>query len=272
MHYIESGVGPPLVLLHAFPVDARMWNDTRARLEDQARVITPDQRGMGESPLDGTATSDQQDRDTSGAAVRDPSMEHAAADVLTLLDDLRLSRVVLGGCSMGGYVAMSVLRAAPDRVAGLLLVDTKAEPDGEQQRSNRVRVAERAENDGVAGWLAGDMVPNLLGGTTHEKRTTVVDRTHEIIDSQSGSGIGWAQRAMAARPDNTELLRSRTGPTLVVTGAEDSITPPDQARELAGQIPGGEFTTVRDAGHLAPLENPDGFVEAVGPWLHQITG
>lgn len=261
MHYVESGVGHPLVLLHAFPVDSRMWNGARARLEQHARVITPDQRGMGKSPLVDAGTPE-----TSA----DPGMETVAADVLALLDDLGLDRVVLGGCSMGGYAAMAVLRAAPERVDGLLLVDTKAAADAEQARANRLSVAERAESGGVGGWLSGDMLPNLLGTTTRETRSAVVERARAIIDSQSGAGAGWAQRAMAARPDNTELLRSYTGPVLVVSGTEDAITPPDEAAALAEQLPEGEFHSVPGAGHLSPLEDPDGFADVIIPWLRRI--
>ncbi|GAB2744678.1 alpha/beta hydrolase [Salinifilum aidingensis] len=262
MHYVESGTGRPLVLLHAFPVDARMWNGARARLEHQARVITPDQRGLGESPLAGA-----DDPDTSGAG---PSLDTVAADVLALLDDLGLDRVVLGGCSMGGYAAMAVLRAAPERVRGLLLVDTKAAADDEQARANRLSVAERAESSGVGGWLAGDSLPNLLGTTTHETRSAVVERARAIIDSQSGAGVAWAQRAMAARPDNTELLRAHTGPVLLVSGTEDALIPPDDTAALAEQLPNGEFRSVPGAGHLSPLEDPDGFADVVAPWLQRL--
>ncbi|MHA6800956.1 alpha/beta fold hydrolase [Bounagaea algeriensis] len=262
MHYVESGVGRPLVLLHAFPIDSRMWNGARARLEQQARVITPDQRGMGQSPLVDARTPD--------TSADDPGLPTVAADVLALLDDLGLDRVMLGGCSMGGYAAMAVLRAAPERVNGLLLVDTKAAADAEQARANRLSVAERAESEGVDGWLAGDMLPNLLGTTTHETRSAVVERARAIIDSQAGAGVAWAQRAMAARPDNTELLRSYTGPVLVVSGAEDAITPPEDAAALAEQLPSGEFHSVPGTGHLSPLEDPDGFADIVGPWLRRI--
>ncbi|GAA2778603.1 hypothetical protein GCM10010470_10000 [Saccharopolyspora taberi] len=127
MHFIESGVGPPLVLLHAFPVDARMWNRARALLEEHARVITPDQRGLGESSLNGSSARNL--AEPTRRPVDAPSMAAAAADVIALLDTLDLPRVLLGGCSMGGYVAMAVLRAAPERVAGLLLADTKAIAD-----------------------------------------------------------------------------------------------------------------------------------------------
>jgi pimeloyl-ACP methyl ester carboxylesterase len=266
VHYIESGTGPPLVLLHAFPVDARMWNGTRALLEEQARVVIPDQRGLGESPL----------RDAPASALvgveepPTPGLDQAAADVVALLDTLGLRRVILGGCSMGGYVAMAVLRAAPERVAGLLLVDTKAVADNAEQRDNRLAVADRAEREGIAGWLADNNLPNLIGRTSRDHRPDVVAEARALIEAQPPDGVAWAQRAMAARPDSTDTLRAFTGPSLVVAGEEDTLTPPEAARDLAAALPRAELAILPRIGHLAPLEDPSAFADVVRPWLHKL--
>ncbi|MEV4644058.1 alpha/beta fold hydrolase [Saccharopolyspora sp. NPDC049357] len=267
MHYIESGAGTPLVLLHAFPVDARMWNPLRSRLEEQARVITPDQRGLGESSLDGTTARGMIDPPAAPLTIDRPSVDVAAADVLELLDQLELSRVVLGGCSMGGYVAMAVLRAAPQRVAGLLLVDTKAPADTDEQRTNRLNVASRADQEGTAGWLAENMLPNLLGSATREKRPEVVGDLRALIEAQPADGVAWAQRAMAARPDSLETLRAFDGPAMVAVGAEDTLTPPAAAREMADALPRGELVELAGSGHLPSLEAPDALADVVRPWL-----
>lgn len=267
VHYIESGVGAPLVLLHAFPLDARMWNSARARLEDRTRLITPDQRGLGESPLDGSSARPLAE----AANVTDaPSVDLVAADVLELMDRLELPRAVVGGCSMGGYVAMAMLRAAPERVAGLLLVDTKAAADGPDQQANRRSVADRAESSGTSGWLASDMLPNLLGSTTRQQRPEVVEQVRGLVEAQPAEGVAWAQRAMAARPDSTQLLRDFRGPALVVVGAEDGITPPREAEGMVELLPRGELVTLPGAGHLSALEDPDAFTAAIGPWLGRV--
>lgn len=269
VHYIESGAGTPLVLLHAFPVDARMWNPVRGLLDDQLRVITPDQRGLGESALDGSSARRLAEPEENRTAEH-PSIAVAAADILALLDRLELPQVVLGGCSMGGYVAMAVLRAAPQRVAGLLLVDTKAVADNDEQRASRFQVADRAERDGTGGWLADSTLPNLLGRTTHEQRPEVVASVRDLIDAQPAEGVAWAQRAMAGRPDCTDTLRAYTGPALVVVGEEDTLTPPENARELAGALPGGELVTLPGVGHLPSIESPEAFADAVRPWLSRL--
>ncbi|WP_370591481.1 alpha/beta fold hydrolase [Saccharopolyspora montiporae] len=266
MHYIESGVGAPLVLLHAFPLDARMWNPVRTRLEDRTRMIAPDQRGLGESALDGSSAHPLAGGDRAAA----PDVELAAADVLELMDRLELPRAVVGGCSMGGYVAMAMLRAAPERVAGLLLVDTKATADGPDQQANRRAVADRAESSGTGDWLAADMLPNLLGDTTRQQRPEVVEQVRGLIEEQPAAGVAWAQRAMAARPDSTGTLRGFGGPALVVVGAEDGITPPQEAAKMADLLPDGELVTLPEVGHLSALEDPDAFTAAIGPWLNRI--
>lgn len=271
MHYIESGVGPPpLVLLHAFPVDARMWHGTRSLLEEHARVITPDQRGLGQSPLDGSSARDLTEEHVRRRVAEQPSLDLAAGDVLALLDDLGLPEAVLGGCSMGGYVAMAVLRAAPERVAGLLLADTKAVADTEDQRDNRLAVADRAEREGTAGWLAENSMSGMLGRTTRNGRPGVVTDVGELIESQPADGVAWAQRAMAARPDNTDVLRRFTGPALVVVGEEDTLTPPEAARDVTAVLPQAEFATLPEAGHLSATETPEAFAHAVLPWLERI--
>lgn len=255
MHYIESGSGPPLVLLHAFPVDARMWSGVRGRLEPQARVITPDQRGLGQSPLPSDSA--------------EPDLGLVADDVVALLDKLELPQVVLGGCSMGGYAAMEVLRRAPSRVSGLLLADTKATADDAEQRDGRLAAADRAEREGTAGWLAENSVSGVLGETSHQERPDLVADVRDMIETQPASGVAWAQRAMAARPDSTETLRSYEGPALVVVGEQDDLSPPSVARDMVAALPEGELRILPHTGHLAPMEDPKVFVDAVRPWMNR---
>ncbi|KMS89873.1 alpha/beta fold hydrolase [Prauserella rugosa] len=244
----------PLVLLHAYPLDARMWNAVRGPLSAHTRVITPDQRGMGRSPF---PESD---------AASEPSLDDAARDVVALLDRLELDRVVLGGCSMGGYLTMAVLRAAPERVGGLVLVDTKAEADGDEARANRLSVAERAESEGIGGWLADAMVPNLLSGHTREHQPEVAALVRELIESQQPAGVAWAQRAMAARPDSTDTLRQSDVPALVLVGQQDGLTPPDAARAMVDALPDARLVEIPNAGHLTPLEAPDAVATAITDW------
>ncbi|MEU5260833.1 alpha/beta hydrolase [Amycolatopsis sp. NPDC021455] len=242
----------PLVLLHAFPLDSRMWNAVREPLASHVRVITPDQRGLGRSPLP--------------ESPREPSLEDAARDVVALLDRLELGRVVLGGCSMGGYLAMAVLRLAPERVGGLVLIDTKATPDTPEAAQTRLDVAARVEREGIKTWLAEANLPNLLAASTREQRPEVVETVREIIESQPAAGVAWTALALRSRPDSLDLLRDCGVPALVVVGEEDPITPVAAASEMAGVMEGSTLVVLPDAGHLTPLEDPAGVVEAILSW------
>ncbi|MFD2470762.1 alpha/beta fold hydrolase [Amycolatopsis silviterrae] len=245
----------PLVLLHAFPLDARMWDPVRAPLAERFRVITPDQRGLGRSPLPETPETE---------AETEPSLADAARDVIALLDKLELDQVVLGGCSMGGYLAMSVLRQAPERVGGLILIDTKATADTPEAGQTRLDVANRAEAEGVKGWLADGNLPNLLADTASADVST---RVRELIDEQPPSGVAWAARAMRNRPDSVDLLRETDVPALVIVGERDAITPLDAANTMVEALPDATLAVLPEVGHLTPLEDPAGVVEAILGWL-----
>ncbi|MQA08074.1 MAG: alpha/beta fold hydrolase [Pseudonocardiaceae bacterium] len=253
MNVIDTGSGLPMVLLHAFPVDSRMWDGVRSDLAANVRVITPDQRGLGWTPLP---------RDG-----RPPSLNDVAADVIAMLDQLGLERVVLGGCSMGGYVAMAILRFARRRVAGLILSDTKVGADSVEQVVNRLSVAERAETEGSKGWLAENMVPNLLGDTSLAERPGAVNVLHALIEEQPAAGVSWAQRAMAVRRDATEVLRNTAIPALVMVGEQDKITPIAEAERLTDTLPYGELTVLPRVGHLPAFEDPRTFTDTVMRWL-----
>jgi pimeloyl-ACP methyl ester carboxylesterase len=241
----------PLVLLHAFPLDHRMWDPVRDGIAEHAELLTPDQRGFGGTPLG----------DAGG--VPEPDLATVAADVIRRLDG---RRVVLGGCSMGGYVAMAVLRAAPELVAGLVLVSTRATADADAGRANRHAMAARVEAEGP-GFVPDTVLPTLLGTETHERRSSVVDAVRTLVSEQDGAAIAWAQRAMAARPDSSDLLRETDVPTLIIRGEQDGLIPADEADALVSLMPKAELVVLAGAGHLPPLEVPEEFTGAVARWL-----
>ena len=246
-----SGAGTPLVLLHAFPLDGRMWAPQVEALAGTYQVIVPDLRGFG-------AARDQ--------AVEEAGMDLLADDLLRLMDDRGLDRVVLGGLSLGGYVALAFMRRHADRVSGLVLLDTKATADGDQARDDRLKMAERVLEEGTD-FVPVVMLPKLLGETSREHRPEVVEKVATLIREQSPQAIAGAQRGMAARGATTDVLATIAVPTLVITGEEDAVTGPEVGRELAAGIPGARFLLVEEAGHLANLEQPEIVNEALLDFL-----
>lgn len=237
----------PVVLLHAFPLDSRMWDGLRPALGD--RLVTPDLPGFGGAP-----------------AASEPDLRLAAWGVLATLDRLGVRRAVVGGCSMGGYVAMALLRIARSRVSGLALINTKASADTEAARANRHAMAARAEADGI-GWLADEMRTNLLGETTRSSRPEVEATLRGLVADQPPAAVAWAQRAMAARQDSLDVLREADIPALILRGDEDTLIPRDEAVAMADALPKATFVELPGAGHLAPLEVPDEVAHALGEWL-----
>ena len=254
LHYRDAGTGLPVVLLHAFPLSAAMWLAQREGLADTCRIVTPDQRGFGGSPLGDDA----------------PSLDHVADDVAALLDSLGLDRVVLGGLSMGGYVAMAFLRRHADRLAGLLLADTKAGADPEPARDNRERIARIVTDDPEATVVVDEILPTLLGESTLRERPLVLGRTKAIVQAAPPAAVAWAQRAMAARPDSFDTLRAVTVPTLVVVGAEDTIAPVAEAAAMVEAVPGARLEVLPAAGHLSAVETPEGFNAALRTLLDRV--
>jgi pimeloyl-ACP methyl ester carboxylesterase len=244
-----SGAGTPVVLLHAFPLDGRMWAPQAEALADTGtyQVILPDLRGFG-------AAKEQ--------VVEEAGMDLLADDLARLLDDRGLDRVVLGGLSLGGYVAFAFVRRHADRLSGLLLLSTRAGADAEEARAKRLAMADRVLAEGN-GFVPEVMLPRLLGPTTLKERPELVQRVTSLIAEQDPRAVAAAQRGMAARPDSSDVLGSIAVPTLVVTGEEDKLTGPDEGRELAAGIPGARFLLVEQAGHLVNLERPEVVNEAL---------
>ncbi|MFZ5481411.1 MAG: alpha/beta fold hydrolase [Myxococcota bacterium] len=236
----EAGTGTPLVLLHAFPLSSEMFAGQLGSLP--ARVIAPDLPGFGESP--GVTTS----------------MEEAAGAVLDLLDQLGVARAAFGGVSMGGYVAMALLELAPERVAGLLLMDTHPHADDAAARAKREALAQRVLAEGTRALGPGMLDRLLPAGSRHRARVQA------WIDAARPDGVAGALRAMAGRPDRAGVLARWQGPSLVLVGERDPLISLDAAKELAGLLRSDLFV-VPGAGHLACFEEPAIADPAIGRFM-----
>lgn len=253
LHVTEAGTGTPLVLLHAFPLSSWMWSAQQEALAKSVRVITPDLRGFGHSPL----------------GVDEPSLDRSADDVAAVLDRLGLGRVVLGGLSMGGYVTMAFLRRHGERVAGLIFADTKATADPPAAQDNRERIAQAVVDRGTD-VLISDVLPTLLGDTTVSERPDLHQQVSDAVRAASPIAVAWAQRAMADRPDSIATLAAVDAPALVLVGDEDKLSTVDDARAMADAIGDAQLVVVPKSGHLSAIEQPEAVTTAIGEFVSRI--
>jgi len=239
LEYAVSGDGPALLLLHAFPLGLFMW-DAQAEALAAHRVIRFDARGFGLSdPGQGPLT-----------------MERIADDGAALLEHLGVAKAVVGGCSMGGYAALAFVRRHPQRLAGLVLQDTRAGADTEEAKAGRATLAAKVLAEGASAAVSA-FLPKLLGETTKRERLALVTGLEERILATSPQAIADALHGLAARPDSGPTLATVRVPTLVLVGEEDVLTPPADSEAMAAAIPGARLEVVPRAGHLANLERPD---------------
>lgn len=237
-----------LLLIHAFPLDARMWEPQLAAFSDAIPVVAPHLPGFGGAPSSGDVMT----------------MGLAADRCIAELDRAGVDRAVVCGLSMGGYVALELWRRARDRVAGLALADTKSAADTEEAAAARHALADRLRSEGNAFLVASP--PPLLSEAADE---ALWSRVKDLIADQPAASIAAAALGMAERPDSTPDLPGIDVPATVITGTGDTLIPSDATAPMAGEIPDGELVTLEGAGHLSNLEAPGAFDEAIRELLQR---
>lgn len=249
------GKGPAILLIHGYPLDHTIWEHPLGNLEGWTRVA-PDLRGMGQSDAPDLGYS----------------MQTYAEDLLALLTALGIERAVVCGLSMGGYVAFEMLRRARARVRGLILVDSRAEADTPEGRKARDAAAQQAREGGAAA-IAEAMLPKLLARTPMPGQAELREKVRRMMVATPVAGILGALGALKDRPDSMPLLPTLDGlPTLVIVGEDDQITPVTSARAMAAAVPGAQVKVIPNAGHLAPIEQPETVTRTLTEFLATLPG
>lgn len=255
MTYEDTGAtATPLVLVHGFPLDHTVWVAQTRGLADVARVIAPDLRGCG-----GSGT-------TSGAV----TIEAYADDIVALMDALGVQRAIVGGLSMGGYIAFALYKKYHERVRGLVFADTKPGADSADGKKGRDDNIALVREQGARA-IAEKMLPKMLTPDTISTRPAVADAVRDLMARQPVNGIIAQLGAMRDRPDSTPVMAQIDVPTLIVTGADDTLIPPKEAEAMRNAIRGAQLVSIPQAAHLANFERPEAFNDAVRDFVKGMT-
>jgi len=236
----DAGEGQVLLFVHGFPLDYTMWSAQLDYFQRGYRVIAPDLRGFGKS----------------GGAGDLLTMEQFADDLNSLLNVLEIDEpITLCGLSMGGYIAWQFALKYTERLARLILCDTKAAADSQEVQMNREVVASQVLEEGTQ-FLVEGMIEKLFAAMTGQTHPEIIKQIRDIIKNSSPLAVAGASRGMGQRIDVQSHLTEIDIPALVLCGSEDAITPPEEMEKFSRKMPKAEFHTIPGAGHMAPLEKP----------------
>lgn len=253
LHYEQRGSGRPLLLIHGFPFSGRMWRAQLEELSANNQLIIPDLPGFGKSP-----------------ASPAPSVEQFATNCLAILEDLHISeKVILGGLSMGGYIALAAARLFPERLAALLLLSTRASADTAEGKAGRDATIAKVREGGPS-VVAEGMYPKLLAPATYNDLPFVAGELKQVMGDATTEGVIGALTAMRDRQDSVPHLKNISVPTLIIHGQEDAVIPPSEAQVMADAVPGSKLHLVAKAGHLPPMEQPTEFNRIVSEFLRKM--
>jgi pimeloyl-ACP methyl ester carboxylesterase len=249
--YEQHGSGYPILFIHGYPLHRGLWQDQWIALADTAQVIVPDLRGHGES----------------GSSSAPHTMDNFAHDCFDLLDKLAITKPPLVcGLSMGGYIAMAMLRMHPERIAGLILTATRSAADTTDAKVKRDKTILLAQTQGAQP-IIDSMLPYLLSPITLSTSPGIVETVKMIMASISVNTIVKDLQGLRDRLDSTALLTESRKPTLILHGADDQIVPKAEAQALQHAIPDAELVIIPDAGHLPNLEQPQLFNTAIRQFI-----
>jgi pimeloyl-ACP methyl ester carboxylesterase len=250
--YLDTGQGPAIVLVHGHPLDHTMWRPQVEFLAPNYRVIVPDLRGYGTTPL------------PPGKQVT--LLDDFAADILALADHLHIDRFALAGLSLGGQIALETHRQAPERIRALVLADTFASLDTPQQKQARLDTADRFDREGF-GNFAAETLHKMITPANAQAFPAVAEHIVKMIHDSNPHGAAAALRGRAARRDYIPLLAQIAAPTLIVVGREDAFTPVALSEEMRRNIPGSKLEIIEAAGHMTNLERPEEFNAILSSFL-----
>jgi pimeloyl-ACP methyl ester carboxylesterase len=255
LEYDLTGNGIPLLFIHGYPLSRKIWTPQLTGLSDQAKVISIDLRGHGESyPFEGRY-----------------SMALLADDCKQLLDEIGIhSPILVCGLSMGGYVTMALYREFPGLFKGMILTSTKSGSDSVEGKANRDIAIKDAYEHG-ANFIADNMLNKIVSPITYSTKPDLLENIHAIMANTSIRGIVGALQGMKERPDSTTVLSQVKCPVIIIHGEDDQLIPVKDAELMHHHIPNSQFVVIPHAGHLPNLEQPDRFNQVLRDFIHFVS-
>ncbi|HHT0591740.1 TPA: alpha/beta fold hydrolase [Legionella anisa] len=230
--------------MHAFPTDQRLWQPQQEELKEHFRVITLDLWGFGESSsVDGKAIP----------------MSEYADEVKQLLDYLKIDMAIIGGESMGGYIALAFLDKYPNQTLGLVLSNTQAVADSPETKATREKTALDVLENGTENLISGFTAKALSSNASQQTK----DYLRHILALQKSTAIASALRGMALRNSTSAVLATTKLPILIITGELDNVIPPQQSIDMHSLSKNSQLVILFNAGHLSNLEQPKQWNQAI---------
>lgn len=254
--YDDVGDGSiPIIFLHGFPFDKTMWRGQLDFLKFSYRLIACDIRGFGkstdeESPL---------------------SIDLFGNDLIQFMDTLNIDKAIVCGLSMGGYLALNVIKRFPSHFEALILCDTQCIADTAESKEKRYKIIEEIETDGVANFNEG-FIKNVFHKDSITNKTELVEQLRSVVFSNSQHIISQGLVALAKRSETCSSLGEISIPTLIICGREDQVTPLSQSEFMNEHIKGSILRIIDNAGHVSNLEQPKEFNKYLGEFLTDLSG
>ena len=253
--YQEVGTGPAIVLVHGHPLDHTMWQPQVELLAPKYRVIVPELRGYGKTPLP--------------AGKRVTLLDDFAEDILELTRLLGIERFVVAGLSLGGQVVLETYRQAPERIRGLVVADSYARLDTPEQKQGRIETAERFEREGF-GNFAAETMDKMISPTNNAAHPDLARQITKMVADSNPAGAAAALRGRAERRDYLPLLGHIQAPALIIVGREDAFAPVPMSEEMQRGIPGARLEIIEDSGHMTNLEQAEKFNAVLTSFLDSL--
>jgi 3-oxoadipate enol-lactonase len=248
------GGGEVILLIHGQPFNRSMWDDQKAVLAQDYRLIIPDLRGYGESDV------------TEGIVL----LDELALDLVHLLDSLGVRKAVIVGLSMGGQIALEIFRWAPALFRAIVLADTDARAEDEAGYQNRIELSKRILAEGMEQFTE-ERIGRFMCDSTFMNKPDVVERVKKMMKTTPAAGSAAAQRGRAERKDYTPLLGQIDFPALIVVGDKDEFTPIASADYMHQRIKGSELAIIKDSGHITNMEQAEAFNGVLGGFLRELS-